>query len=127
MAIRLVVFAREVVETMLAISREVHPNEMMVMLRGRKREDEIYVDEVLFPPESTFGEGFSELAIHNLPIDLSIVGSAHSHPSGNVQPSTQDLNHFFGRIMVILASPYSDYEDLRVYNSDGKTIPFATK
>lgn len=127
MAVGLIVFAREVIETMFAISREVHPNEMMVVLRGRKKADEIYVEEILFPPESTFGEGFSELAVQNLPIDLSIIGSAHSHPSGSVEPSTQDLNHFFGRIMVIVACPYSDYMDLRVYNSEGETIPFTSR
>ena len=57
-----------------------------------------------------------------IPFDLSYIGIAHSHPSGNASPSSEDLNHFFGRIMMIAGAPYFE-NMLRVYNNKGEKIP----
>ena len=59
-----------------------------------------------------------------LPIDLSFVGVAHSHPSGYAVPSDQDLLHATGRIMIIVGYPYSDEKSLRVYDLNGNELPF---
>jgi len=48
--------------------------------------------------------------LHMLPIDFSIVGTVHSHPSGFPLPSHADLEFFdkYGRIHIIVASPFSE-------------------
>jgi proteasome lid subunit RPN8/RPN11 len=59
-----------------------------------------------------------------LPIDFSIIGVAHSHPSGALKPSTTDLNKFYGRIMVIIAYPYQTQQDIAVFNREGKPLKY---
>jgi len=51
------------------------------------------------------------------------VGVAHSHPSGALRPSLPDLNHFYGRIMVIAAYPFETYDNIGVFNSHGERVP----
>jgi proteasome lid subunit RPN8/RPN11 len=55
-------------------------------------------------------------------MDFSLVGTVHSHPSGNKTPSDVDLNHFFGRILMIVGYPYTSPQDVAAYNSNGEKI-----
>jgi proteasome lid subunit RPN8/RPN11 len=55
-------------------------------------------------------------------MDFSIIGSAHSHPSGNPRPSVGDLNYSMGKIIVIVAFPYDGKENAAVYNREGKEL-----
>jgi proteasome lid subunit RPN8/RPN11 len=57
-----------------------------------------------------------------LPIDFSIIGSVHSHPSGVARPSVEDLNRSFGKIMMIVAYPFIGKNNVTVYNSSGEQI-----
>lgn len=82
------------------------------------------VREVVIPPFAVRGYGFSTFPLHMLPIDSSIVGTAHSHPSGVLQPSIEDLNHFYGRIMVITAYPYYSEKQVAIYNRDGEVVEY---
>jgi len=59
-----------------------------------------------------------------LPIDFSIIGTAHSHPSGVLRPSPADMNRFYGRIMIIAAYPYRSERDIAVFNGEGKTVQY---
>ncbi|TDA31112.1 MAG: peptidase, partial [Hadesarchaea archaeon] len=56
-----------------------------------------------------------------LPLDPSLVGTAHSHPSGDLTPSPTDLNRFLGRVMVIVGFPYRE-EDVAVYDGRGRRV-----
>jgi len=58
-----------------------------------------------------------------LPMDFSIVGTVHSHPSGNISPSNVDLNHFFGRILMIVGYPFEGERCVAVYDSNGEKLP----
>lgn len=86
--------------------------------------NEIRINEVLIPPLAVRGHGFSEFPIHMLPLDLSVMGTAHSHPSGVLQPSIGDLNHFYGRMMVIAVYPYDSEEQIAVFDREGKTVEY---
>jgi proteasome lid subunit RPN8/RPN11 len=55
-------------------------------------------------------------------MDFSLVGTVHSHPSGNKTPSDVDFNHFFGRIMMIVGYPYATANDVVVYNMQGEKL-----
>jgi proteasome lid subunit RPN8/RPN11 len=115
----------DLIEGILAYSRDMHPKEFILLLRGES-EGDIEVNEVVIPPLAVHGPTFSEFKPHMIPFDLSIVGLAHSHPSGVLKPSIYDLNHFYGRIMMITAYPYRSIEDAAIFDRDGRTLPFKT-
>jgi len=115
---------REVLESLLAYAREAYPREGILLLRGKSRKGDVHVTEVLIPPLATHAPSFSSFPLHTLPFDLSIVGTAHSHPSGAARPSLADLNNFYGRVMVIMAAPFRSEKDVGVFNRHGELIPF---
>jgi len=117
-----VYFDNRPLESMLGIAREQHPREVVFLLRGNVERGLIHVDDFLFPPLAVYGSGFASFPLHMLPIDFSIVGTAHSHPSGAQTPSIGDLNHFYSRIMIILAYPYTQMH-VASFNARGEKIP----
>ena len=117
-----VLIDREVVNSILTLVRARHPNETILLLRGKQTEGDIQVEELIIPPFGSGGREFARFPSHALPIDFSIVGTAHSHPTGNIRPSNTDLNNFYSRIMVIVARPYRP-QDIAAYNKSGKPIP----
>ena len=104
-----------------------HPREGILLLSGIANRDELRVKELVIPPFAVHGTGFSTFPLHMLPFDRSIVGTAHSHPSGVLFPSIEDLNHFYSRLMVIAGYPYDSERHLAIYDREGKTIPFEIK
>jgi len=120
--IREISVKREVLEQFLEMCREMYPNENIMLIRGKVKNGAAAIEEFLIPPFSTYGNSFSGFSPFMIPFDLSIIGVAHSHPSGNVMPSNEDFNHFFGRIMIIAGYPYN-VNILKAYDGNGATIP----
>jgi len=121
--INLVRFEKSVADSILTSALDMYPRETILLLRGRVEKDQIMISEILIPPLASHGLGFSGFSNMMLPMDLSVMGVSHSHPSGVLQPSTHDLNHFYGRVMVITAFPFQSYSDIAVFNSNGDKIP----
>jgi proteasome lid subunit RPN8/RPN11 len=119
---KVVFINQSVIDSILSYAKACHPNEGVLLMRGRTRKDKIVIDEVVIPPLAVHGQGFSNFPLHMLPIDFSIVGTAHSHPSGVLHPSIGDLNNFYGRIMIITAFPYETNQDILVLNGEGKPM-----
>jgi len=94
------------------------------LLKGREDKNRLLIDEVVLPPLSTRGTSFSSFPLHMLPIDFSIIGTAHSHPSGFLKPSIQDLNEFYGKIMVITSYPYNSEKELAIFARDGTHVNY---
>jgi proteasome lid subunit RPN8/RPN11 len=116
-----VVLRKELLDMILEGARRLHPKESIVLLRGKISKDTVTVSDVLIPPLATYGKGFSSFSTHMLPMDFSIVGIAHSHPSGSVEPSVEDQNLSMGRIMLIVGFPYIGKEEVAVYSrKEGK-------
>jgi proteasome lid subunit RPN8/RPN11 len=115
---------RTVIESILDYAKACYPKEGILLLRGKTRKDRIIVEEVEIPPLSVRGLGFSNFPLYMLPIDFSIVGTMHSHPSGALRPSAADMNHFYGRIMIIAASPYRSEQDIIVLDREGNAINY---
>jgi len=125
MPLQKVLVERQVADSLFTYSRLQHPREGILLLRGkRKKKDVLQVDSIVIPPNAVHGDGFSSFSWSMLPIDLSFVGVAHSHPSGHAVPSDQDLLHATGRIMIIVGYPYADETSLRVYDLSGRELPF---
>jgi len=113
---------QSVADSILSSALQAYPKEAILLLRGKVSRDEMVIRDVIIPPLATRGRGFSAFPGFMLPFDLSIMGIAHSHPSGALRPSTHDLNHFYGRVMVITAYPFESYNDLAAFNNRGDKI-----
>lgn len=117
-------FKRSVIDSILSYAKMAYPNEGILLLRGRTSKDKIVIEEVVIPPLATHGQGFASFPLFSLPIDFSIVGVAHSHPTRALEPSIPDLNQFYGRVMVIAAYPYESESDVAVFDGEGRPIRY---
>jgi len=122
-----VVFHKEVVDSLFTYSRMAYPNEGILLMRGKSKKGVVEVTGVVVPPAASHGAAFSSFSWWMLPIDFSYLGVAHSHPSGNHNPSHEDLLHASGKIMVIMGYPYATVDNLGVYNHNGQRVPFEVK
>ncbi|RLF13000.1 MAG: peptidase [Thermoprotei archaeon] len=114
-------FPRDLLEGLLQVAKENHPREVFFLLRGSTKRGVVSVEEFLLPPTTTFGLGFSSFSLYSMPIDLSIVGTVHSHPSGSARPSIRDMHSFLGVVMVIVAYPY-DMRSVAAYDREGRPV-----
>lgn len=103
-----------------------HPNEGILILRGNNKKDKLIIESLMVPPMSEHGPYYSGFPVYMLPFDTSIVGTAHSHPSGNATPSLTDLTHFTGLISAIVRYPYED-GDLFVFNKNGEELEYSVE
>ncbi len=119
------VFKSSVIEGVLAYSKSFHPQEGILLLKGKISKGEIIVTGLGIPPLSEHAEDAVSFPTFMLPLDTAFIGIVHSHPSGELRPSTEDLQNTFGGIMAIVAYPYESSKDLGVFDREGKMIPFA--
>jgi len=114
----------ELLEPIFEGAKRLYPKETFLLLRGKKSKKEIRVIDLVVPPLAVYGYGFANLPFYMLPMDFSVVGTVHSHPSGNINPSNVDLNHFFGRVLMIVGFPFSNAQNVAVYDSKGERVSF---
>jgi len=117
---------REALEMILGSARALYPRETVFLLRGQLNRNIVSISEVLVPPSATYGRGFAAFRAQMLPMDFSIVGTAHSHPSRNTNPSAEDFNRSMGKVILIVAFPYSDGNDVAVYDREGARLKLQT-
>jgi len=115
--------SKKVLEEMLYFALLNHPNEIILLLRGTISKINLEITEHLVPPFSFGGKGFAEFRPQMLPIDFTIMGTAHSHPIGSHRPSSTDLNNFYSKVMLIMAAPYN-LESVGLYNSIGEQLEY---
>lgn len=118
----IVSISEELLEAIFEGARRLYPRETILLLRGEKKKKLIMVSELVVPPLATYGRSFANIPLHMLPMDFSIVGTVHSHPSGNLTPSTADLNHFFGSALMIVGFPFAEKRNTAVYNRNGEKL-----
>ena len=118
-----VLVSLELLDSIFEGARRLYPKEVFLLLRGQKAKDVIRITDLVVPPLAVYGYGFANLPFHMLPMDFSIVGTVHSHPSRNTSPSSVDLNHFFGRILMIVGYPFRDRQNVAIYDSEGQIVP----
>ncbi len=112
----------ELLDSIFEGAKRLYPKETFLLLRGKKSKSEIRISDLVVPPLAVYGYGFANLPFHMLPMDFSVVGTVHSHPSGNIKPSSVDLNHFFGRVLMIVGFPFADKQNVAVYDSKGERL-----
>jgi proteasome lid subunit RPN8/RPN11 len=113
----------DILDAIFAGAKELYPRESFLLLRGKKSKGVIRISDLVLAPFAVHGRGFANFNPYMFSGDFSLVGTVHSHPSGNISPSHVDLNHFFGRVLMIVGYPYEGEECVAVYDSNGEKIP----
>jgi proteasome lid subunit RPN8/RPN11 len=111
--------AREALMFILEASRSTHPNEFAGLLRS----DGHIIIEILLVPGTSSDEGSARMLLDMMPLDVSIVGSVHSHPVHDLRFSQADINMFGakGYYNIIVAYPYTE-RDWVCYNPRGERV-----
>ncbi len=110
---------RSVLELIMAAARENYPNEWSGQLRAKNG----VIHEITMLPGTLSGRDNALVNLWMMPIDYSVVGSVHSHPSGNIGPSGADREFFrkFGSVHIIAGRPYN-LRTWQAYDQDGEPI-----
>ena len=111
----------DVVNSISTFCKMKHPNEGILILKGKSKDGHILIDGLVIPPFSHTGPTFAGFPHSFLPFDMSYLGIVHSHPSGSAEPSLTDLHNFFGLISLIVKFPYGD-EDIFAWDSKGDSV-----
>ncbi len=126
------IFKKEKIERQITLKKDTrdgilsyckmnHPNEGLLILKGKSKKGNVTIDGLVVPPFSESGPTFAGFPHSFLPFDFSYVGTVHSHPSGSAKPSVTDLHNFFGLVSLIVKSPYED-DDIFAWDSNGDPI-----
>jgi len=118
---RSVSLKKDVVDSISSYCKIKHPNECILILKGKSKKGNILIDGLVIPPFSHTGPTFAGFPQSFLPFDLSYLGIVHSHPSGSAEPSLTDLHNFFGLVSLIVQFPYDD-DDFFAWDSKGDSI-----
>ena len=119
---RKVILPKQSADGIITYSKTWHPHEGILILQGKsKKNGEIRIDGLVVPPFASGGPYYSGFPTNELPMDLSYIGTAHSHPGGSNRPSLQDLNNFFGVVSIIISYPY-EYETIGAFDRNGNSI-----
>ena len=118
---RKVLLEKNVLDSIITFCKMKHPNEGILILKGKSRKGEIKIDGLAIPPFNFTGPTFAGFPHSFLPFDNSYIGIVHSHPAGSAEPSITDLNNFFGLVSLIIKFPYDD-DSIFAWDSSGNSI-----
>ena len=118
---RTVLLEQNVLDSIVTFCKMKHPNEGILILKGKSRNGEIKIDGLAIPPFNFTGPTFAGFPHSFLPFDNNYIGIVHSHPAGSAEPSVTDLNNFFGLISLIIKSPYDD-DSIFAWDSSGNPV-----
>jgi proteasome lid subunit RPN8/RPN11 len=107
---------RELMDGILDLCKNQHPREILGILRVEGG----IVTEYILPPGAKTSESSGVFSPGRIPMDSSLEGTVHSHPTGNPYPSNIDLQTVFmtKRFHFIVAYPYT-YDKIRCFDQRG--------
>jgi proteasome lid subunit RPN8/RPN11 len=113
---------RECLEFILECAKSSYPNEFGGLLRVDIDKKHL-ISETVILPGTVSGETHAIFKLHMLPIDFSIVGTAHSHPSPSFHPSDADVLLFrkYGKVHIVVAYPFT-FSSWKAYDYNGREI-----
>ncbi len=108
---------KRVLRMIMEASKSQYPNEFGALLRAKKG----IIYELVLAPGTESSDRSALFKFHNVPIDFSIVGTVHSHPSGAIYPSGADLDLWrrYGWVHIIVGSPFGR-EDWQCFTVSGE-------
>jgi len=106
-------------DLIIECSKSNYPKEFGGLLRIDPDRKDV-INELVILPGTISGDSHAIFRMHMLPIDFTIVGTVHSHPSPYPNPSDADLQLFgkHGRIHIIIAHPYNK-DSFKAYDYRG--------
>lgn len=106
-------------DLLLAMGRGSHPREFAALLSAESG----IISDIYQIPGSIGGEASAQVPFEMVPLNLNIVGSAHSHPNGVLRPSDADIRFFSvsGSRHIIVGDPYGP-DDWRCFYPDGTPV-----
>lgn len=126
--------ARDTLEFALNASEDTHPTEFMGVMQATDASDLEFpgeeptdegkvVTDVMVLPGTKSGEAMASIREDMIPTGMSGAGTVHSHPSGSLRPSDEDLRTFSkkGQRHVIIGHPY-DERSWRCYSREGEAV-----
>ena len=111
-----------ILDAIYAGAKELYPRESFLLLRGKKSKGTIRITDLVLAPFAAHGHGEVHFNPYMFAGDFSLVGTVHSHPSGNITPSHVDMNYFFGRILMIVGPPFMGLGCIAAYDSNAEKI-----
>ena len=111
-----------ILDAIYAGAKELYPRESFLLLRGKKKKGIININDLVLAPFAAHGHGEVHFNPYMFAGDFSLVGTVHSHPSGNITPSHVDMNYFFGRILMIVGPPFEGKNCVAAYDSNAENI-----
>jgi proteasome lid subunit RPN8/RPN11 len=108
--------AKDTLLFILEVSKSSAPKEFAGMLQAT---GDVITDVVVVPGTESSDES-AVMQLFMLP-NIATVGTVHSHPSGNLRPSTYDLELFDrkGEFHIIAGKPYNE-SSWACYNNKGE-------
>lgn len=113
----------DILDTIYSGAKQLYPRESFLLLRGKKSKGIIKITDLVLAPFAVHGEGNAHFNPYLFSGDFSLVGTVHSHPSGNISPSHVDMNYFFGRILMIVGYPFEGRNCIAAYDSNADKLP----
>jgi len=112
---------KELLIGFLALCRAHHPKEFLGILKMDKN----VFTEFILPPGAVTSRTTGVFFPGRIPINRDYQGTIHSHPSGNVIPSLQDLNSVFkgNRFHFIVGFPYN-LNNIKCFDRNGTELQF---
>lgn len=114
---------KDILDAIFAGAKELYPRESFLLLRGKKSKGTIKITDLLLAPFAVHGLDYTTFNPYMFSGDYTLVGTVHSHPSGNITPSHVDMNYFFGRILMIVGYPFEGKHCIAAYDSNAEELP----
>ena len=114
---------QDILDSIFIGAKQLYPRESFLLLRGKKSKGVIKITDLVLAPFAVHGHGFAHFNPYMFSGDFSLVGTVHSHPSGNISPSHVDMNYFFGRILMIVGYPFEGQICVAAYDSNAERLP----
>lgn len=110
---------KNTLDLLLAMGQGSHPREFAALLTAESG----VISDIHLIPGSIGGEASAQVPFEMVPLNLKVIGSAHSHPNGALRPSDADIRFFSvsGSRHIIVGEPYGP-DDWRCFYPDGTPV-----
>lgn len=113
---------RNCLDLILECAKSSYPNEFGGLLRVDTDSKDV-ISELVVLPGTISGDSHAIFKLHMLPIDFTIVGTVHSHPSVSFYPSDADILLFrkYGKVHIVVAYPFTE-SSWKAYDYKGNEL-----
>jgi proteasome lid subunit RPN8/RPN11 len=113
---------RDCLELILESAKEIYPKEFGGLLRVDAESNDT-IGEIILLPGTISGDSHAIFQLHMLPVDFTIVGTVHSHPSPSFHPSDEDKLLFrkYGKVHIVVAKPFDTFS-WNAYDYNGNEL-----